>query len=194
MTGIYKIVNIITGKVYVGSAININRRWSTHRMKLKENKHHSIKLQNSVNKHGINNFIFEVIEECYQNIMIEREQYWIDSLDSYNNGYNSNPKAGSSLGRTPWNKGLKGVHKMSEETKQKMSEAKKGKQKTEETKQKMSEAMKGNKHGVGNKGKERTDDQKKIISMNKKGHTYNLGRKHSEETKKKISDKLKSLY
>jgi len=75
-----------------------------------------------------------------------------------------------------------------------MSEAKKGKQKTEETKQKMSEAMKGNKHGVGNKGKERTDDQKKIISMNKKGHTYNLGRKHSEETKKKISDKLKSLY
>jgi len=58
----------------------------------------------------------------------------------------------------------------------------------------MSEAMKGNKHGVGNKGKERTDDQKKIISMNKKGHTYNLGRKHSEETKKKISDKLKSLY
>ncbi len=126
--------------------------------------------------------------------MIEREQYWIDNLDSYNNGYNSNPKAGSSLGRAPWNKGLNGVHKMSEETKQKISEAMKGKQKTEETKQKISEAMKGNKHGVGNKGKEKTEDQKKIISMNKKGHTYNLGRKHSEETKKKISDKLKSLY
>jgi len=58
MTGIYRIVNIVTGKVYVGSAININKRWSIHKLRLKENKHHSIKLQNSVNKHGIDNFLF----------------------------------------------------------------------------------------------------------------------------------------
>jgi group I intron endonuclease len=60
--------------------------------------HHSIKLQRAYNKYGIDNFIYEIIEECNELLLIEREQYWIDSLNSCKNGYNSSPTAGSPLG------------------------------------------------------------------------------------------------
>ena len=96
--GVYKITNIVNNKVYIGSSCDINRRWKEHLFRLKNNKHHSIKLQNSVNKYGVDSFIFEVIEECNKSIIIDREQYWIDSLDSCNNGYNHKTKSGVTLG------------------------------------------------------------------------------------------------
>ena len=100
MTGIYKITNIITGKCYIGSASDFHERWIRHTNLLNKNKHHSIKLQNSWNKYGEYNFIFEIIEECklIKEILIEKEQYYIDLYDSFNNGYNCLPKAGSKIG------------------------------------------------------------------------------------------------
>lgn len=115
-SGIYKIVNVITGKCYVGSAVNINKRFIKHKTELKYNKHHSPKLQNSYNKHGADNFVYEIIEECDKDKLIEREQNYIDLYDSYNNGYNSKPKADSFLGGS-----------MSDEAKAKISIANKGK-------------------------------------------------------------------
>lgn len=52
-TGIYQIKNILTGKVYVGSSIDIHDRILDHKQMLKKDKHHSPKLQNSVNKYGV---------------------------------------------------------------------------------------------------------------------------------------------
>jgi len=97
-TGVYKIVNIVNNKVYVGSSCDINRRWKEHIFRLKKNKHHSVKLQNSFNKYGVDVFIFEVIEECEKNQLIIKEQYWIDSLNSCNHGYNHKTKSGITLG------------------------------------------------------------------------------------------------
>ena len=118
LTGIYKITNKLNNKIYVGSGIDIKNRWNLHKFKLKNNKHHSIKLQRSYNKHGIDHFIFEVLEYCSKDVLIEREQYWIDTLNSYNKGYNCNPIAGNTFG-----------FKMSEDTKSIMSniKSKKGK-------------------------------------------------------------------
>lgn len=100
MTGIYKITNIFNGKVYVGSALDVfNVRIPKHKRDLINLKHHSIKLQRSYDKYGIDNFKFELIEECKKEQLIEREQYYIDLYDSYKNGYNCNPKADSSMGR-----------------------------------------------------------------------------------------------
>ena len=108
-TGIYKIKNIITEKVYVGSAIDIDNRWRKHKQMINEGDHHSIKLQNSVNKHGIDQFVFEIVEECKKELLIEREQYWIDKLElefsiscrrrpaSTPSGHGENPSLG--LGR-----------------------------------------------------------------------------------------------
>ena len=135
-TGIYKIINLITNKIYVGSAIDINERFGEHKNMLIKNKHHSIKLQRSYNKHGICNFKFEIIEKCepIKKIMFEREQYYIDLYDSYNNGYNCTKKAGSSLGV-----------KLSEETKLKISKSHLGQKCSDETKNKISKKHKGRK-------------------------------------------------
>lgn len=46
------------------------------------------KIYQAFNQYGIDNFTFEVIEECEANKLNEREQYWIDYYDCYNNGYN----------------------------------------------------------------------------------------------------------
>lgn len=179
LTGIYKITNKINGKIYIGSAVNIYSRWNLHKFKLKNNKHHSIKLQRAQNKYGLDNFIFEIVEECPKNLLIEREQYWIDNLKTYSNGYNCNPIAGSPLG-----------FKHSEESRKKFSEVKLGKKRSEETKKRISESMKGKNVGrvTWNKGRKISEEHKKKISEGMKGDKNpNYGKKLSEETKKKMS-------
>ena len=99
-SGIYKITNTTNGKVYVGSAVNFNNRWKEHVRELRKGKHHSSALQNAWNKYGEDNFEFSIIEECERTrkVLLGREQYWIDTLDSVANGYNIAKTAGSQLG------------------------------------------------------------------------------------------------
>lgn len=97
---IYKITNIINDKCYIGSSVSgLGRRKINHLFYLRNNSHHSIKLQNAFNKYGEENFTFKVLEKCSKENIIEREQYWIDKFNSYNKGYNSNPKAANCFGR-----------------------------------------------------------------------------------------------
>lgn len=60
--GIYKIINLINGKFYIGSTKNLYKRSREHYSKLKSGKHPNIKLLNSIKKYGIENFKFEAIE------------------------------------------------------------------------------------------------------------------------------------
>lgn len=101
ISAIYQIRNVINGRIYVGSAINLRKRLIAHRSLLDRGKHHSKVLQRSWHKHGANAFSFEVIEYVTPARLIEREQYWIDFVDATNpkTGFNIAPKAGSSLGR-----------------------------------------------------------------------------------------------
>ncbi len=95
--GIYKIENKVNGKIYIGSSKNIENRWKKHKYDLRSNNHHSEHMQNAWNKYGKENFIFKIIEEIRdENILIEREQYWINALKSYNIdiGYNIAYRAG----------------------------------------------------------------------------------------------------
>lgn len=98
ITGIYKITNIITNEIYVGSAAGkygIKKRWQGHRSKLSKNNHANPKLQNSWNKYGESKFLFEILEICSRVDCISREQYYIDTL---NPQFNNRPMAGSNLG------------------------------------------------------------------------------------------------
>ena len=61
--GIYIIQCKATGKVYVGSSENIEKRWLQHKYSLKKNTHHSKKLQNAWNKYGETEFEFQIVEE-----------------------------------------------------------------------------------------------------------------------------------
>jgi len=75
ISGIYKIVNNVNGKTYVGSSVNIERRWSQHRtIERKTIIHYAIK------KYGEINFEFSILEYCKKESLIEREQYYYDLL------------------------------------------------------------------------------------------------------------------
>ena len=119
---IYKIVNKINNKIYIGQTIEFRKRMSHHYAALSKNRHCSLYLQNSFNKHSAENFKFIVIEIVeLETLLIEREQYWLDLLTPYKVeiGYNIACIAGPSMntGKSP-----------SEETRKKISETlKKGK-------------------------------------------------------------------
>ena len=86
MIGIYKIQNLINGKVYIGQIINIERRFHQHKY---DDSQNSV-IHRTIKKYGIENFSFEVIEECNYKDLDEREIFWIKYYNSSNknNGYN----------------------------------------------------------------------------------------------------------
>lgn len=137
-TGIYEIRNVKNGRRYIGSAVNVSKRWREHLRQLEEGKHHSRFMQRCWAKNGGENFIFRVILACRQEDLIMYEQRAIDVI---NPQYNSNPMAASMLG-----------HKHSPESRNKMSASRAkdfspmtGKRHTEETCRKISEAKRGKK-------------------------------------------------
>ncbi len=83
---IYKITNKINGKSYIGQTTDYKRRFSEHKAKGYNNEENKL-LYYAFDKYGIDNFTFEVIEDKTPNYN-EREKYWIQYYDSYENGYN----------------------------------------------------------------------------------------------------------
>ena len=84
-SGIYMIKNILDGKVYIGSTKKFTDRFHQHRGKLRGNKHFCIHLQRAWNRDGEKNFVFEILEVCPIEKLIEREQFYMDSIkDKYN--------------------------------------------------------------------------------------------------------------
>lgn len=101
INGIYSITHIASGKLYIGSAINIEKRWSEHKAELRFKYHDNPRLQNAWNKYGEEAFIFQLLEEVIDPInLIAREQFWMDKLQSYdrNKGYNIRKVAESNYG------------------------------------------------------------------------------------------------
>ena len=81
ITGIYKIVNSLNNKFYIGSSKSIYYRVAKHKSRLKKKKHANSYLQNSVNKYGLDAFKVLVIEECLEEDLLKREQHYIDTLN-----------------------------------------------------------------------------------------------------------------
>lgn len=95
MIGIYKIENLKTGDFYIGSSINVNKRFIRHKTQLKKLKHSNYKLQKDFIKYGSDYFNFQIIEECDKTCLIELEQHY---LDLYKPSYNILKRAYSNLG------------------------------------------------------------------------------------------------
>lgn len=72
-SGVYQIKNMITGQRYIGSSINIPRRWREHRLGLRKNSHPNTYLQRAWNKYGAKNFEFRVLvySEPFENLRME---------------------------------------------------------------------------------------------------------------------------
>lgn len=90
MTGIYKITNKINNKSYIGQSKNIKYRWKNEKNDAynSNSESYNYPLSRAFRKYGLNNFTFEVLEECNIEDLDKREQYYIDLFDSIQNGYN----------------------------------------------------------------------------------------------------------
>jgi hypothetical protein len=91
VTGIYKITNRQTGECYVGQARDVASRWSDHaKCGLGIDTPANNKLYQAMEKYGLWSFSWELLEECPQEQLNEKEKFYIDLYDSYNYGMNSN--------------------------------------------------------------------------------------------------------
>lgn len=152
-SGIYQIRNIVNGKMYVGSAVNIAAREKAHRFHLTRNTHHAVKLQRAWNKYGADAFVVEIIERVADKAqLIQREQHWINEYIPHLCGYNSAPTAGSSLGV-----------KFSADTRAKIGASHKGMTHTAESKARMSQSKRGSVYPP------RSPEHRAKISQNQRG-------------------------
>lgn len=183
-SGIYTITNLIDNKIYIGFCQNFRTRSNDHKITLLHGKHGNEYLQRAYNKHGSENFIFEILEECDKEYLVSQENYWANMLNVHNRSYGYNIQ--------PTHPNNYKIH--SNETKIKISKTTKGIKKSETTKQKMSNAM---------RGKLKTKSHKINLSKSKIGkkmHTKtkeslklaNTGRIHSLEEKLKRANSRKN--
>ena len=88
--GIYKITNLINNKIYIGCSKDIEHRWVAHKSEaaLEHNIQYNYSIHKAFRKYGLNNFSFEIIELAPESELFNREKYWINFYNSYNNGYN----------------------------------------------------------------------------------------------------------
>lgn len=98
-SGVYVIVHVESGKLYVGSAVNLRKRLGEHRRILRLGRHDSKRLQAAWNKYGESAFAFAVLQYRPVNQLLPTEQRWIDEFDATGpRGYNTCPVAGNCLG------------------------------------------------------------------------------------------------
>lgn len=89
--GIYKITNLITEQVYIGQSLNIADRWKQHcKCGLGIDAPATNLLYKAMQKDGLQNFTFQLLEKCSRDSLNEKEAFWIETYQSNKFGYNSN--------------------------------------------------------------------------------------------------------
>ena len=197
-TGIYKLTNKESGKVYIGQSKHLKRRMNEHKRCEKSNdkKGSQSVVRRAIKKYSFDAFDFEIILYCqegeYMDMMETKLIQFYDCLVP--KGYNV---------RDGGNKIF-----MSEEGRKRVSKANSGRIVSEETRLKLSES--GKEHYLNNPrsdewnqklsialtGKKKTDETKSKMSEHRKEFIKNnpdsvknmLGKKHSDETKQKMRD------
>lgn len=183
-SGIYKISFVGSDKFYIGSTNDFKRRRKEHKWTLKNNKHCNPMLQNFYNKYNKENFVFEVVEECGVELLLQREQFYLDTLKPYLNVHKL------AIGGCTWHLGPK-----REVIIEKIRKAQKGKIVSEETKQLLREIRTGEFMGQANPFYNRHHTEETKQKLREKGvlRPKNIGfsgRTHSEESKLKTSNAL----
>lgn len=92
-SGLYWIRNLLDGKRYVGSSIDVPRRLRAHRSLLERGVHDNIHLQRAWNRDGVEAFVFECVRQVVKRNLREREQKLLDRVVGKARYYNINPVA-----------------------------------------------------------------------------------------------------
>lgn len=140
LIGIYKIVNTINSKIYIGkSQDDIEKRFQQHLRRLINDTHYNKHLQRSFNKYGAENFKLEILEIIYDKFLFnEREKYWINYYNSSNIQYGYNLTFGGD-GGSP-----------NEDVRKKISKTMKNHKRTEQHCENLRKSLKNNKKLYGN--------------------------------------------
>ena len=180
VSGLYKITNITNGKLYVGSAVDLENRFSTHWASLRYGKHDNSHLQHSWDKYGEASFTFTPLLLCNKEDLLFYEQRAIDVYQVGDScyGYNLAPTAGSNLGV-----------KYSEKSKKRMSVWQKGRKLTVGQYQRLSKTFFVSGHISYNKGVPVSEETKRKISKTLQGNIpWNKGIPATEEQKARLSE------
>jgi group I intron endonuclease len=188
--GIYLWTNSINGKVYVGKSRNLRKRTLNHIAALRRKDDPCSLLQRAVNKYGLESFEVEILMnlegesedlEYLRELLAYWEEFYVEAFQSRGNGYNLlTPSVEVTKPPT------------SEETRQKLSLARKGKPgipHTEEFKQKVSESTKGTKWYTDGIRDIRLKLDQEIPEGFTPGHSFKA--QHSEESRQKLSEARK---
>lgn len=168
--GIYKITSP-SNKIYIGQSIHCDKRYSRYKKGDCLSQKH---LYSSIKKYGWEKHKFEIIEQCLESELNEKEKYYVDLFQTFNSKHGMNLKDGG---------GSNG--KMSEESKLKMSKWQIGRKMSDTFKKKCRNRMLGKKIRLGIKT---SDETKKRMSKSHIGiNTWTKGKKKSEETRLKMS-------
>ena len=177
--GIYKVTNKINGKVYIGQSVDIGRRWRQH-MTAEDD----IYFHKAIQKYGVENFEWEVIEQCKKSELDEREIYWIEYYDSYNKGYNCT-KGGEGVSggedHPRWKGGVS-------------SDPEYNKQYYEANKEKRKEYYETNKNKIKEKGKEYYEankEKRKEYDRQHREANKEKAKEYRETNKEKIKQQVK---
>lgn len=194
--GVYSIRNVLNGKIYVGSSVDVFSRWADHKYEASRDKY-KYPLYNAIRKYGLDKFEFSVVEEVKETALLNaRETSWIAYYKAASSeyGYNICKEAATTFG-----------YRHSEESKLKMSLTKKGKNRkhSEDWRKRHSLLLQGRKHSEETKkkislaqiGKKLSEEHIKKMREKLKGRKLSeetlqklRNKRHSEETKKKISE------
>ena len=151
--GIYTITNSINNKLYIGLSTDIAGRLTQHKYELKASTHINKHLQKAWNKYGEQSFLFEILVECEEEYLFSEEHYWCTILNTHNRLYGYNERPTHPLANC----------RHSEETKEKIKEARKKQVSTIESRLNQSRAATGKYWSV---------ERKEKMSKNKKGRKH----------------------
>lgn len=175
---IYKIINLVNDKFYVGSTIHKKVRFREHRKQLRGNRHHCKHLQAAWNKYGEDKFDFRVVEEVPEAVSLQGvEDRWLKEHVGKDYCYNTGLRSGAPM---------RGI--------QKEQHPNFGKPKTAAEREQISQTLKEfyaqDYFNHPRVGKQHTEETKAKISASKKANpvAYWEGKGRSEETRQKIGD------
>ncbi len=167
--GVYMIEHVATGRRYIGKSVDVEHRIAVH-FTPGQHERSTSHIHKAIGKYGRDAFRVVVLEHCDDDETARaREVVWIRALETKTpNGFNLTDGGDGTSGFRP-----------SDETRAKLSAARRGSKRSAETRAKMSAAQRGRPR--------HSDETKAKIAASKLGNTYSVGRKLSEETRAKIS-------
>ena len=192
---LYRITNIVNGKIYIGQTIEPTKRWYQHR---RDSANPTMVIHHAINKYGAENFKFEVIASCKswedanetETFLVSQYNSLVENGKGYNvalGGYNAPKSEAWKEAFKEWHESLSSEERA--EISKKQSEATK---KQIETKGHPAQGTKRTPEQIQNLIQARKDNPVEYTEEKRKNMSEaHIGLKDSEETKKKKSESIK---